>query len=123
MTARVLVVDDEAGIRDMFTRVVGSLGYHVVAVPSGEDALGRLDEAEWDIVFCDLMLTGMNGLDLMRAIQKARPGQPVAIMTAYPTRDVESGARLLGAFVFLSKPCQLREIEAAIHAAVSRRVR
>lgn len=121
MSARILVVDDEPGIRDMFLRVVGGLGYHVVAVPSGEDALRRLGSQQFDVAFCDLMLNGMNGLSLMKALLRDRPGLPVAIMTGYPTADVEAGARRLGAFAFLSKPCQLREIEAAIAAALTRR--
>jgi DNA-binding NtrC family response regulator len=117
-TARVLVIDDERGIRDVFIHLLGGGGHRVVAAADGKAALSLIAAESFDIVFCDLMLTGMSGFAVLSTIQKSHKHLPVVVMTAYPTNEVESGAKMLGSFAFLPKPFEISAVERLIALAL-----
>lgn len=121
MPARVLVVDDDSGVREAFARDLGRLGCMFALAESAEEGLAHAVQGEFDIVFSDLMLPGMNGLQFMRELALRRPRALVVIMTAYPSEELSRRARAAGAFLVLAKPCGLRHIDAAVATAVSRR--
>jgi DNA-binding NtrC family response regulator len=121
MPARVLVVDDEPGVRDAFVRDLQALGCVYATAESAEEALALARQSEYDIVFSDLMLPGMNGLELLRELARRHPRLLVVIMTAYPSEELSARARAFGAFLVLAKPCGLRRIEAAVATARERR--
>lgn len=119
MRARLLVVDDELGIRDMFTHLIGGLGHEVVTVSRGREAVKRAGAKTFDIVFCDMMMPGMNGFEVLDLLRKSHKDLPVVIMTGYTTDETESEARMLGAFAFVTKPFEVGEIEGLIARALA----
>lgn len=117
--ARVLVVDDEKGVRDVLQNILQRQGHHVIPAPDGATAIRLSAANEFDIVFCDLMLPGMSGFAVLSALRKHRRRLPVVVMSGYPTDEVRSGSLLLGAFAFLAKPFELERIHALIARALA----
>lgn len=102
---RILVVDDEAGIRKVCERALRSAGHEVECCDSGEQALSRLDDA-WDLVLSDIRMGGaVDGHEVAR--RAAAEGSPVALMTAYPSLDSAVTALKTGACDYLYKPFSL----------------
>lgn len=121
MSARVLVVDDEPSVREAFSRELTRLGCVFALAETAEDALARARRDPFDIVFCDIVLPGMNGMDFLRELAKHEPRPLVVIMTAYPSQALTEHAGDYGAFLVLGKPCCPRSIEAAVITARGRR--
>ncbi|HEX4046662.1 MAG TPA: response regulator [Elusimicrobiota bacterium] len=119
MLARLLVIDDELGIRDMFSHLIGGLGHEVVTVSRGREAVKRAGAKPFDIVFCDMMMPGMNGFEVLDVLKKSHRDLPVVIMTGYTTEETESEAKMLGAFAFVTKPFEVGEIEDLIARALA----
>lgn len=118
--ARLLVIDDERGLRDMFARVIGSLGYQVVTAPNGEEGVALARAEPFDAVFCDIMMPGISGIEVMQILRREKPELPVVIMTGYPNAESEQDALALGAAAFMAKPCTIEEIEAVIDKIVKK---
>lgn len=117
---KVLVVDDEAGIRDFCSRVLGADGYAVSTAESGEEALARLGEG-WDIVLTDLSMTGVvDGNELVRRT-RASGSTDVLLMTGSPTLDSAIQAMKDGAFDYLIKPFSVDGLKIAVKRCVERR--
>lgn len=121
MPARVLVVDDEPGVREAFARDLARLDCAFAVAESAEEGLALALREDYDIVFSDLMLPGMNGLQFMRELASKRPKVLVAIITAFPSPELTARARAHGAFLVLGKPCCSRSIEAAVATARANR--
>lgn len=119
--ARLLVVDDESGIRDIFVHLIGGLGHEVVTAARGSEALKRAQAAPFDIVFCDMMMPGMNGFEVLSGLRQSHESLPVVIMTGCSADECESEARMLGAFAFLKKPFEIGEISGLIALALERK--
>lgn len=119
--ARLLVVDDESGIRDLFIHLIGGLGHEVVTVARGSEAIERAQAGLFDIVFCDMMMPGMNGFEVLSGLQESHENLPVVIMTGCPAEECESEARMLGAFAFLKKPFEIGEVSGLIALALARK--
>ena len=101
---RVLVVDDEAVIREGMKRILGGEGFQVDVSASGHAALERLQEEDFDLVITDLKMPGMSGMEVLKAIKILQPEIPVIIITGYSTVDTAVEAIKNGAFDFISKP-------------------
>src|SRR5690348_15311762 len=100
---KVLVIDDEPQVGMIFSKVLQSAGYEVVAAESGEEALKKL-ETRPDVIFLDIKLPGMDGVETLRRIRKSSPDLPVVMMTAYQTVDSAVESMRLGACDYLIKP-------------------
>lgn len=109
---RVMVVDDSTPVRQRlaaaFRKAVGV--ETVKEAPSGEDALAQLDGFRPDLVILDLMLPGMNGIDVLVAIKERRPGVKVAVLTNYPNQTFRKRCLELGATHFFAKTAELDAI-------------
>lgn len=116
-----LVVDDESGIREIFALLIGGLGHKVVTVSRGREAIQRAKTKPFDIVFCDMMMPGMNGFKVLSGLQKSHKDLPVVIMTGHSREKYEPEARMLGAFAFLPKPFVISEIKDLIARALARK--
>jgi CheY-like chemotaxis protein len=111
-TARkILVVDDDPIVGLSFERVLSAQGYLVVTAPNGADALEKLREGEYDVVFTDIKMPGMDGLEVAERVKAKQPWTPVVIVTGYGTSDNESRARAAGVSDFLRKPLSPQMIE------------
>src|SRR5215813_14151770 len=119
MRARVLVVDDDPALAEMLGIVLRSEGFLPSFVADGERALGAFREARPDIVLLDLMLPGMSGIDICRAI-RAESGIPIVMLTAKSdTVDVVLGLES-GADDYVVKPFKPKELVARMRARLRR---
>jgi DNA-binding response OmpR family regulator len=80
---KILIVDDEASIRDLFKDVFSDAGYEVIPAEGGKDALVILQIHDIDVIFLDLKLFGMNGIDLCRQIRKTKPLSMIYAITGW----------------------------------------
>jgi len=102
--ARILVADDEAGLREFLTDALELDEHTVVAAKDGKEAAKLLDERGFDLVLTDLKMPGMDGMQLLRKVRSEQPEIEVIVMTAHGTVDNAVEAMKLGAFEYLQKP-------------------
>jgi len=102
--ARILVVDDEEGIRSYVAEALESDGHGVVQAADGEQALERLRERNFDLLITDLKMPGMDGLELSKRVRAEQPEVEIVILTAHGTVETAVEAMKLGAFDYLQKP-------------------
>lgn len=110
MKPRILIVDDEEAIRFFAVESLTADGWDVFEADSGEAALQVLAKTPCGIVFLDLRMEGMDGLETMREIKRRWPATHIIIMTAYATLDSAIQAVRQGAFDYLRKPCSSKDI-------------
>ncbi|HKV60345.1 MAG TPA: sigma-54 dependent transcriptional regulator [Candidatus Acidoferrum sp.] len=123
MTAgpHLLVVDDEAGIRESLSSILEDEGYHVEAVGSAEEALNRATTGDFEVVLLDVWLPGMDGLEALSRLQ-ASPRPPAVIMiSGHGTIETAVRATKLGAFDFIEKPLSLEKIIVLVRNAIQQR--
>src|SRR5215813_11875538 len=119
MKARVLVVDDDPALAEMLTIVLRGEGFDTAVVADGPRALPALRELRPDLVLLDLMLPGMNGIDVCKAI-RAESGVPIVMLTAKSdTVDIVLGLES-GADDYVVKPFKPKELVARIRARLRR---
>jgi two-component system response regulator FlrC len=102
--ARILVADDEAGLREFLTDALELDEHTVVAAKDGREAAKLLDERGFDLVLTDLKMPLMDGMQLLRKVRAEQPEVEVIVMTAHGSVDNAVEAMKLGAFEFLQKP-------------------
>ena len=101
---RILVVDDEAGIREFLADALEMAGHEVSAAASAEEAARALDQRSFDLVFTDLRMPGKDGMWLLRKVRGEQPEVEVVVLTAHGSVDTAVEAMKLGAFEYLQKP-------------------
>jgi DNA-binding NtrC family response regulator len=111
MKHRILVVDDDAAIRETLQEHLASEGYDVAAAGSAEQALNRLAEFDPALVISDVRMPGMTGIELTARVREARPHTHVIVITAHEDLETAVGAMRAGAFDLLVKPLDLERIE------------
>jgi len=120
-TARILVIDDEAAIRDSLAVLLSLEGYHVTLTADGDEGLRALEGDTFDLVLLDLALPGRSGLELLPLIKERQPEIPVVMITAYGTVENVVEAIRTGAENFVQKPWDNEKLLADIRSAVARR--
>ncbi|MCM2340391.1 response regulator [Rhodoferax sp.] len=115
---KVLVVDDDPVVGKSFNRVLSQdKGYVVITAQNAAEALERLREQEYDVVFTDIKMPGMDGVELTERVKASRPWTPVVIITGYGTTANEQRAKAAGVSDFMRKPLSPEMIEeSAAHA-------
>ena len=121
---RVLVVDDEARLRDMLVRSTAELGFDAIPARSAEHALKLLegDAGEIDVVLLDLNLPGIGGLELLERLRRDWPHLQVVILTGFGSLEAARKAIRLDVADFLTKPCSLEELDIALAKARRKRL-
>ncbi|HYL10720.1 MAG TPA: sigma-54 dependent transcriptional regulator [Candidatus Acidoferrales bacterium] len=120
MTHSILIVDDEAGIRESLCSILAEEGYRVEAVASAEEALTMVERGGIDVVLMDIWLPGMDGMQALEHLQ-GLPRAPVVIMiSGHGNIETAVRATKLGAFDFVEKPLSLEKIIVVIKNAVAR---
>jgi DNA-binding NtrC family response regulator len=121
MTARVLVVDNDAHMVRLLSRHLEAEGHEVATTTSGPEALGLLEREDFDVVLTDLVMDDKDGLEVVRAVQRSAAATRVLVMTAFGS--VESAIKTMreGAYDYLRKPFKLEEVSLAIAAALEDR--
>jgi two-component system, NtrC family, response regulator AtoC len=102
--ARILVADDEPGLREFITDALELDGHVIVPAPDGKVAAKLLDERGFDLVITDLKMPGLDGMAILRKVRSEQPETEVIVMTAHGTVDNAVEAMKLGAFEYLQKP-------------------
>ena len=123
MTSRsyLLVVDDEAGIRESLSSILKDEGYQVDAVASGEEALARATSGDFDVVLLDVWLPGIDGLQTLSRIQAMQRPPAVIMISGHSTIETAVRATKLGAFDFIEKPLSLEKIVVLVRNAVQQK--
>jgi two-component system, NtrC family, response regulator AtoC len=111
VSGTILVVDDERTLARAVKAFLQESGYEAEVAGNGEEALRLLETLRPDVVFSDVRLPGMDGIELLRRIREFDPAVPVVIMTAYGTIEGAVQAIKLGAFDYLKKPVDLEELK------------
>jgi len=118
-SGRILVVDDESGIRSSLKGILEDEGFGVVEAESGERGLELLDAGEAvDLVFLDIWLPGVDGLEVLARLREDRPELPVVMISGHGTIETAVTAIKRGAFDFIEKPLSLEKVLLAAHKAL-----
>ncbi|HEU4949248.1 MAG TPA: sigma-54 dependent transcriptional regulator [Candidatus Deferrimicrobiaceae bacterium] len=120
MADRILVVDDEASLRDALGRILTAEGYEVRQAGDGREALRILGDSPFDFVLCDLRMPVMGGLELLREITARGIPGTVIMMSAFGTVETAVEAMKLGAYDYVSKPFMSDEILLTLRKAAER---
>jgi len=115
---KVLVVDDDPVVGKSIDRVLSARGYAVITASDGPEALDKLAREDYDVVYTDIKMPGMDGLEVAARIKASRPWLPVVIVTGYGTDANESKAKDIGVAGFLRKPLSPEMIESSAHDAL-----
>jgi signal transduction histidine kinase len=115
-TGRVLLVEDNDEVGEFAAHLLGELGHDVVRASSGEEALDRALKERFDLVFTDVVMPGMSGLDLAGRLAEVRPGLPIILTTGYSDEIATSGA---GGRPVILKPYRPEMLASAIEQALS----
>lgn len=115
---RILIVDDEQGVRDLLVRALSGGDYDVDAAPDGRTAVEQLRAVEYDLLITDLKMPGMDGLSVIREARRVFPELPIIIITGYSTEASAIEAINLGVSGYLTKPFRLPRILAAAQKAL-----
>ena len=117
MSPRILIVDDEVEITEILADLL-SEDYECLRAASAEEALARLHESEFQLVISDITMPGMSGLDMIPHIKALSPDTVVVMISGMQTVESAIGALRLGAFDYLMKPFDLRQVEAVVKRAL-----
>jgi DNA-binding NtrC family response regulator len=117
----VLVVDDDAAMREMVVSLLDDQGIHARAASSADDAIERLTDFDCDVVLSDIRMPGRTGIELLGQIRELRPDTPVVLMTAFGSIDSAVEAMHAGAFDYVTKPFQRDALLLTLERAFERR--
>jgi two-component system response regulator AtoC len=119
VTARLLVIDDDAVTRELLTEVLQDEGYDVEACESGKAALARATEDDFDLAITDVRMPEMDGIAVTQALKERQPDLQVIVMTAFGSVETAVEAIRHGAFDYVSKPMNLDEIKSTVRRALA----
>ncbi len=114
---RVLVVDDDAGLRAVSADILRYAGLEVDTAASGADAMARLELARYDVILSDVAMPGMDGIELLKRVREHDLDVPVVLMTGGPSLASAIKAVEYGAFRYLGKPVDAAELVAVVQRA------
>jgi len=117
---RILVVDDEDGMRRLLSRVLTREGYETSAVGSGAEALRLVASERFDLVVTDIKMPEMDGLQLLAELKEYEPSLPIIVITAYGTIENAVQALRSGAYDYIAKPFENDEIKLTVAKAFER---
>ena len=116
----VLVVEDDAGIRQSLFETLTALGFVIGEAGNGEEALSRLRMIDYDAVLLDINMPGMGGIETCRRIHHTYPHIPIIMLTVREEEDDKVEALDAGADDYVTKPFQIRELTARLRSAIRR---
>jgi CheY-like chemotaxis protein len=119
--ARVLVIEDEAAVREALVGLLQQRGYRALAAVDGSEALAIVQREPVDIVFTDLAVAAVSGFDVARAVKRLRPGTPVVLITGWPGRLDRAEVEASGIDRVIEKPVGAPEVFAALESALGAR--
>ncbi|MCM2340394.1 sigma-54 dependent transcriptional regulator [Rhodoferax sp.] len=121
MSAKILIVDDEEIVIRSCRRILGDSVFVVDSTHDGQDALRKVDETEYDLMILDIMMPGIDGLEVLQNVKERHPDVDVIMMTGLSEIQTAVKAMKLGAFDYLSKPFDPDELKLVVDRALERR--
>lgn len=118
---RILVLDDDQGVVDYLTESLRELGHEAVGLTEPSAAIARVVSESFDLLLTDIEMPRMRGLDLLRAVQQAKPRQLVMLMTAFGSIELAVQAVRAGACDFIAKPFRIEALQQSIERAMRER--
>ena len=115
---RVLIVDDEPDLGDAYGEILGEAGHEVSIAHDGRAALELIRRVPFDVVVSDIVMPGMNGIQVLRAVRERDLDTPVLLMTANPGLETAIEALELGALKYLIKPVKEQDLIASVESAI-----
>ena len=119
--SRILIIDDEAILRDAAAEALRRAGHVVDAFDAGRPALDAFAQGGYDLVLCDFRMPGMDGVAVLEEAKRLAPDVPFIIVTAFGTVETAVGAMKKGAYDFIIKPYRLEALEALVERALEHR--
>ena len=119
--AKVLVADDEHGICAAFAEFLQREGHEPVLASTGDEALHMVELEAPEVVFLDVQMPGLTGLEVLAHLKDSHPDLPVVVMTAYGTMDTALEAVRQGAFDYIGKPVELAQLRTLLERALHKR--
>lgn len=116
---KILVVDDHVGVCHSFKKVLGRHGYEVITALGGEEGIEKVTAEHPDLVFMDVTMPKLNGLEALQRLKDLFPGLTVIMMTAYSTTDKAITAMKCGAYDYITKPIENAELLSLVEKAIS----
>ena len=121
MAERILVIDDTQVIRKFLEEVLTDSGFIVDTAVDGKEGYEMVLSNDYAIIFCDVHMPVMNGLQAVSEIKAIRPDVPIIMTDSFPEREAEEAARM-GAICCLTKPFDLQELKATVNRILKRKV-
>ncbi|MDP3192994.1 sigma-54 dependent transcriptional regulator [Rhodoferax sp.] len=121
MSAKILIVDDEEIVIRSCRRILGDSMYAVDSAHDGQEALRKVEETEYDLMILDIMMPGIDGLEVLQHVKERHPSVDVIMMTGLSEIQTAVKAMKLGAFDYLSKPFDPDELKHVVDRALERR--
>ncbi len=118
LAKKILVVDDDAKCREFIQAFLSYKGYTVSLAKDAMEALAAIDHADFDLVISDLMMPGINGLDLLKRLKARQPEVTVIISSAFSTAESTANLLRAGAYCCLDKPFDLQELDSLLQRAL-----
>lgn len=118
---KILVVDDEAGARELFSTILAEEGYNVSLASNGAEALSMFKGDFFDLVLTDIKMPVMDGLQLLQEIRKLGSKTDVIMVTAYGEVETYLKAMSLGAAEYINKPIRVKELKRIVHKVLTER--
>lgn len=107
---RVMVVDDSAEIREFFQIVLSKRGHTVVEAENGREAIERVKREMYDLIFIDLAMPEIDGVETLKAIRAIDPEPTIVLTTTYPDGELVTKALGMGPFVIMDKPIRVSDV-------------
>ena len=117
---RLLLVDDEEGYVKVLSKRLARRNMEVMTALSGAEGIQRLRKQDFDVAILDLKMEDMDGIEVLRVFKKMVPDLPVIMLTGHGTETAAREGLEMGAFDYLTKPCDLEELVEKIRAACRR---
>ncbi|MCB4792811.1 MAG: response regulator [Elusimicrobia bacterium] len=114
---KVLIIDDEQGIRDMISYALQKEGYTVKTAQNGKEGIQKVDEQEIDIVITDIKMPGIDGIEVLEKIKEIKPEIEVIVATGYGTMETAIESLRKGAYDYINKPFNINELSLLIAKA------
>jgi len=120
MSARILVVDDEAALRESVGRILRRMGHLVDEAATGAEGLGKLSQEVYELVLTDFRLPDMDGLDVLERARTLRPDSEVVLFTGFGSIPLAVEAIKRGAYDFITKPVKRADLERVVGRAIAK---
>jgi len=117
---KILIIDDDTGVRQVLSDSLAGLGYEARALESGDRVLGTIHEGGCDLLVLDMVLPRTDGMEVLQEVHRHHPDLPVIMITGYASVETAIKAMKMGAFDYVVKPFRMEEVELVVAKALER---